>query len=124
MLCNFLSFVGPCFLLLDHQVNNTCISQCQSIGRELPSFNIVKTFLNEIIHLEKPSASDKMFAASTSKVKFSFSIAVEYDFERHIWVDNYTGESINDLPWASGYPQLNSVLVFGVLQASSEGSTF
>jgi len=100
------------------------MSQCQSIGREQPSFNNVKTFLNEIIHLEKPSASDKMFAASTSKVKFSFSIAVEYDFERQKWVDNYTGESINDLPWASGYPQLNSVLVFGVLHTSSEGSTF
>ena len=124
MLCDFLSFVGPCFLLLDHQVNNTCISQCQSIGRELPSFNIVKTFLNEIIHLEKPSASDKMLASSTSKVKVSFSIGVEYDFERQKWIDMYTGESINDLPWASGFPQLNSVLVFGVLQASSEGSTF
>ena len=124
MLCEFLSFVGPCFLLLDHQLNNTCRSQCQSIGRELSSLNTVKTFLNEIIHLEKPSASDKMLAASIAKVKFSFSIAVEYNFERQKWVDNYTGESINDLPWASGYPQLNSVLVFGVLHTSSEGSTF
>ena len=124
MLCDFLSFVGPCFLLLDHQLNNTCRSQCQSIGRELSSLNTVKTFLNEIIHLEKPSASDKMLASSTSKVKVSFSIAVEYDFERQKWIDMYTGESINDLPWASGYPQLNSVLVFGVLQPSSEGSTF
>ena len=123
MLCDFFTLVGPCLLLLDKQQGGTCISTCESHGRELPSFNIVQTFINEIGQLEKPSGTDQTHALAASKVKLRFSIAVEYDFKRNTWVDSHCRESVNELPWALGYTQLNNVLVFGGISTNSEGIT-
>ena len=127
MLCNFLTFVAPCFLLLDKEPGEKCISQCHSLGRELPSFNTVQKFINVIRQLEKPSGADQTFALTTSKepskIKVRFPIAVKYDFERDTWVDSHSRESVNELPWALGYPHLNNVLVLGTISTNSKGIT-
>ena len=124
MLCNFLNFVAPCFLLLDKKPGEKCISQCHSLDRELPSFNTVQRFVNVIRQLEKPSGADQTFAlTASSKIRVRFPIAVEYDFEHDTWVDSHSRASVNELPWALGYPHLNNVLVLGAISSNSKGIT-
>ena len=123
MLCDFLTFVGPCLLILDLQ-EETCISQCQSLGRKLPSYDTVQAFIDEIVQLKKPTLNDSAAAFranKSSKLKWRFPIAVNYDFEREKWVDSRSEIPINELPWAPGSPYLSDVLVFGVLNSDSEG---
>ena len=132
MLCDFLDFLGPCFLLLDLR-EETCISQCRSLGRILPSYDTVRIFINEISQLKKPTLEADAVSASEfdvknpakkgfdSKLKWRFPVAVDYDFQHNKWIDSYSGHLINELKWASGYPHLNDVLVFGVINSKSQG---
>ena len=115
MICQVLSFVGPCFVYTTREFGETCTSKCSSAGQSLPSYSAVLASHDKIMKIEKPLSPNGAAFAGVSKVGARFPIDVAYDFDRADWIEPRSGVSVQ-LPWEAGHPYLNHLLVNGYVQ--------